>query len=359
MTIHDVYVETDERPSRRRRSRPRVWLVVLVLVVLPLAFLTAGGLWFMGQLDPPGAPGDELEVRVAGGWSVTRIGEELADRDVIGSPFVFSVYSRLNGQTDFQAGTYDLRQDMGVRDAVEALEAGPRIDYLELAVPPGKWILEVAELVGDVPERSEEEFLQATRNGSARSKYLPPGAPPNLEGLLWPDTYQVSETDDEIAILAEMVALFDERADALGLATATTEGRTPYEIITVASLIEAEAKVDADRPLIASVIYNRLRAEMPLQIDASLLYASGDPAKQSITEADQQAPGPFNTYVNVGLPPTPIGSVSEASLIAAMQPAQSEFLFYVIAGDDGHHAFAEDFDRHQENIEAARAAGLL
>lgn len=348
-----------EPPRRRVIRRPRVWLVVSLLVVLPLAVAVIGGLWFFWQLDPPGKSGEAIEVRIENGWKVGRIGEELADRDVIGSSFVFEVYTRLNGKDDIQAGTYDLNRNMGVRAAAGALAEGPRIDYVELAVPPGRWLVEVAELVGAIPGRSKEAFLQAAANGSARSEYLPEGAALNLEGLLWPDTYRVSETDDEIAILKEMVELFDARADALGLATAATEGRTPYEIITIASLIEAEAKVDADRPLIASVIYNRLREGMPLQIDATLLYASGDPAKQSVTEADQQAPGPYNTYLDTTLPPTPIGSVSEASLVAAMQPASTEFLYYVIADAEGNHAFAETYEEHLANIDAARAAGVL
>lgn len=354
--------ETRDGISPRRRRivrRPRVWLIVALLIGLPLLVLVAGGVWVLWQLDPPGKSGPAVEVRVEDGWKVGRIGEELADRDVIGSSFVFEVYTRLNGKDDIQAGTYDLERNMGVRAAADALAEGPRIDYVELAVPPGRWVTEVADLVGAIPGRSKEAFLQATVNGSARSKYMPADRPPNLEGLLWPDTYRVSETDDEIAILKQMVELFDVRADALGLSAATTEGRTPYEILTIASLVEAEAKVDGDRPLIASVIYNRLREGMPLQIDATLLYASGDPAKQSITEADQQAPGPYNTYLNTTLPPTPIGSVSEASLVAAMQPASTEFLYYVVAGADGSHAFAKTYEEHLANIEAARAAGVL
>jgi len=352
-------------PARARRRREprrrgvRVWLVLLLLVGTPVALVAGAIGWFLWQLDPPGSAGERVEVRIEPGWEVGRIADELADRDVIGSSFAFELYARLKGKDDIQAGTYDLRRDMGVRDALGSLGDGPRIDYLELTVPPGRWLVEVAELVGAVPGRSEDEFLVAAQNGSARSKYQPAGAPHNLEGLLWPDTYRVSEEEDEIDILKQMVDEFDRRADELGLATASVEGRTPYELIVVASLIEAEARVDGDRPLIASVIYNRLREGMPLQIDATLLYASGDPAKQSITEADQQAPDPYNTYVNVGLPPTPIGSVSQASLVAAMQPAQTEFLYYVIAGDDGHHAFAETFEEHRANIEAARAAGLL
>ena len=129
------------------------------------------------------------------------------------------------------------------------------------------------------------------RSGAKRSKYQPRGNT-SLEGLLWPDTYRVADTDDEIDVLGSMVSEFEQHADALGLETATTQGRTPYEILTIASLIEAEAKVDEDRPLIASVIYNRLRKGMKLQIDATVLYASGDPSKVTITHDDLERTRP-------------------------------------------------------------------
>lgn len=345
-------------PEPAGGSRRRVWVLVVALVAVPASLLAAAALWFWWQLDPPGGPGEAVEVRVDDGWSVARIGEELAAQDVISSSFVFTVYARLSGTTDFQAGTYELRRDMGVRDAVSTLEAGPRLDYVELAVPPGLWLVEVADRVGSLPGRDADAFLEATRNGAVRSRYQPEGQA-SLEGLLWPDTYRVAEAEDEIDIAAAMAREFEEHADAVGLADATTGGLTPYQIVVVASLVEAEAKVDEDRALIASVIYNRLRDGMPLQIDASVLYAIGDPGKQTITAADLRTESPFNTYVVTGLPPTPIGSVSEASLRAAITPAQTDFRFYVIADEQGRHAFSRTFEEHQANVALARERGLL
>ncbi|MGQ0825754.1 MAG: endolytic transglycosylase MltG [Actinomycetota bacterium] len=365
---HGPPPDAERRRSRGRRfrdehGRRRVLLVVLVLVVVPLAFIAIAATWFWWQLDPPGSAGETVEVRIDDGWSVSRIGDELNDRGVIGSSFVFNVYARLSGSSDFQAGTYDLKRDMGVRDAAATLEEGPRIDYLELAVPPGLWVDEIAARVQELPGRSGETFLESTKNGSARSKYQPEtaaaGARNPLEGLLWPDTYRVAESEDEIDVLASMVEQFDVHADEVSLAGASTEGRTPYEILVVASLIESEAKVDGDRPLIASVIYNRLRDGMPLQIDATVLYAVGDAEKQTITVQDLDFDSPYNTYKVPGLPPTPIASVTQASLQAAISPAATDFLYYVIANADGSHAFAETFEEHEANIEAARAQGLL
>jgi UPF0755 protein len=350
----------DQRASQvDRRRRRRAWAVALMLAGVPLAVVAAIALWVWWQLDPPGESGEAIEVQIDDGWSVSRIGDELVDRDVIDSSAVFNVYTRLKDARDFQAGTYELHRDMGVRPAVNALKGGPELDYAELSVPPGLWTQEVATRVGEqLPGRSADAFLAAVRNGSKRSKYQPEGQS-SLEGLLWPDTYRIANSDDEIDVLGALVGQFEQHADALGLERATTEGRTPYEILTVASLIEAEAKVDEERALIASVIYNRLRQNMPLQIDATLLYASGDPTKQSITEADQQTDSPYNTYTRAGLPPTPIANPSEASIRAALAPAQSDYLYYVIGDKEGRHKFARTFAEHQQNVAAARAAGLL
>jgi UPF0755 protein len=156
-----------------------------------------------------------------------------------------------------------------------------------------------------------------------------------------------------------MVTEFDTNATKLGLSKASVDGHGAYDIIKVASLIESEAKVPQDRPLIASVIYNRLRDKMPLQIDSTVIYARGNPKDRHLSAHDLDIKSPYNTYLHTGLPPTPIGSVSDASLIAAMHPAQTDYLYYVLAGKDGHHAFSSTYAGQQQNIAAAKAAGVL
>jgi UPF0755 protein len=341
----------------RHRHR-RVAFVVIALVVVPLSVILVAGGWFWWQLDPPGAAGDTVQVQVERGWGVPRIADELASRDVIGSALVFNVYARLNGDTKFQAGTYELRKDMGVRAAIDALDDGPRIDYADLAVPPGLWLQQISERVGELPGRSGEAFLEDSRNNAVRSK-LQPESVSSLEGLLWADTYRISDSEDEIDVLTTMVGLFERKADEVGLTNASVAGLGAYDIVKIASLIEAEARVDEDRPLIASVIYNRLAQGMPLQIDATLIYARGDAANRSLSDADKQIDSPFNTYLHTGLPPTPISSVSEASLRAALAPAQTDFLYYVVADAEGRHGFASTYEQHLDNIALAEQAGVL
>jgi UPF0755 protein len=363
MKIDSDDIELDAPGGRIRhtvapRHRRRVAFVVIALIVVPLSVILIAGGWFWWQLDPPGKPGDTVQVQVERGWGVPEIADELASRDVIGSSAVFNVYARLNGENDFQAGTYELREDMGIRGAIDALKDGPRIDYTNLAVPPGLWLQQISERVGQLPGRSGQAFLEDSRNNAVRSRLQPPTVS-SLEGLLWADTYRISDSEDEIDVLTSMVSLFEKKADEVGLSNASVAGHGPYDIVKIASLIEAEARVDDERPLIASVIYNRLAQGMPLQIDATLIYARGKPEERGLSNADKEIDSPYNTYLHAGLPPTPISSVSEASLRAAMAPAQSPYQYYVVGDSAGRHAFATTYDEHLANIERAEQAGLL
>jgi len=345
------------RPAPQRGRR--ITAVILVVVLVPLFVLGAAVGWFFWELDGHGHPGALTNVTLERGWGVPRIAEQLQDNGVIGSALVFNVYTRLHGDNSFQAGTYRLHKNLGVKDAVKALQKGPHINYVVLRVPPGLWMTQIAERVGRLGGREAAAFLQDTHNNSVRSVFEPQGVT-NLEGLVRPDTYKISGSQDEISVLQTMVTAFDKNAIKMGLATANVDGHTAYDIIKVASLIESEAKVPQDRPLIASVIYNRLRANMPLQIDSTVIYGRGDHTNRKLTPADlQNVKSPYNTYLHTGLPPTPIGSFSDASLRAAMAPAQTDYLYYVLAGKDGHHAFASTYEQQQANINAAKEAGVL
>lgn len=346
------------RRARPRRRRGRVTAVVLVLVLVPLLVFVSGIGWFWYQLGGESS-GARVQVHLDRGWGVSQVADELAKKNVVRSALAFNVYARFNGESSFQAGTYDLRESLGVKAAVRALKKGPHIDYVVLKIPPGLWLKQVAARVAGLGGgRSAELFLDSTRNNAVRSKFEPDGVS-SLEGLLRPDTYKISESQDEIAVLETLVKEFDEHAEGLGLATANVQGHTAYDIIKVASIIEAEAKVDQDRQLIASVIYNRLAANMPLQIDATVLYARGNPANRKLSLKDLEIKSPYNSYLNAGLPPTPISAISDKSLLAAMAPAETDYLYYVLAGKDGHHAFSSDPEQWQRDVDAARAQGLL
>jgi UPF0755 protein len=341
-------------PPRRgpatRRRRTIVILVVAVLALLPL--LVVGG-WLWYQVDPPGEPGREVVVEVRRGWGVSRIAEELEGRGVVDSATAFQLYVRIFGAGPFQAGTHRLREDMGASAAASALEQPPAIEYRELALIPGLTLEMIADRVGKIPGLSRDRFLEVARSGAVRSQFQPEGTT-SLEGLTWPDTYYVSEGEDEEKVLRTLVEHFDEQATKAGLG----EAADPYRTLIVASLIQTEAKLDEDRPQIAAVVENRLRDDMPLQIDATLLYARGT-RDGPITDADYDRDSPYNTYRNRGLPPTPISTVTRTSIDAALHPADVPYKFYVLIDEDGRHEFATTFAEHEQNVAEARRKGLL
>jgi UPF0755 protein len=294
-----------------------------------------------------------VAVTIPKGEGVSGIADRLADRGVIGSSLAFSVYARLSGSTGFQAGSYRLHEDLGVRDAIDVLQRGPTQHYRTLALPPGLTFAEIAARIGALPGRSAARATALAADGRVRSKFEPAGVN-SLEGLTWPESYAVEDHEHEADILRRIVATFDRKAAAAGLAASAD----PYRTVITASLIQREAGVDEDRPLIAAVVENRLRQNMPLQIDATVVYARGG-GSAPLTDADFARQSPYNTYVVPGLPPTPISTVTLPSLTAALHPADVPYLYYVLTDKSGKHAFATTYAQHQANIADARRRGVI
>lgn len=357
LTRAEIQAEHRRRPSARVR-RNRVITLATLLVLVLLAFVVVPGAWFWFQVNPRGGSGAAVTLRIEEGWGVKTISDELSDTGVIGSPLAFQIYAGATGAGPFQAGEYELEQNIGVRAAARELEAGPDVTFEELAVPPGLRLAEIAALVGELPGRSTEAFLAAASSGAVRSAYQPTDVT-SLEGLLFPDTYFVADHEDETDILRTMVERFDAVATDIDLTGGSAAiGIPPYQVITVASLIESETAVEEEGPLVAAVIYNRLADQMLLQIDATVLFAIGE-RRLVTSDAERRTDSPYNTYRYKGLPPTPISSVTEASLVAALHPADAEYRFYVLADEEGHHVFAETFEKHEANVAAAAEKDLL
>jgi UPF0755 protein len=193
-----------------------------------------------------------------------------------------------------------------------------------------------------------ERLLKAVGSGEwSLPPYLPEGED-NIEGFLFPETYFVREDSDADGVIQRLLDQFGDEAEALPWANAEALGVTPYEVVIIASMIEREAALDRERPVIAGVIYNRLKIGMTLGIDATLLYDDPTPDGQ-LSFSDLEFDSPYNTRINAGLPPTPIASPGRASLAAALNPADTPFLFYVLCGADGHHAFGETAAEHEAN----------
>jgi UPF0755 protein len=219
-------------------------------------------------------------------------------------------------------------------------------------------VADVGEIVAAVPGFDAASFTAEVESGVVRSLFQPQDVT-SLEGLLFPDTYRIDENEDEQAVLARMVSTLDQVATELGYAEAAARvGREPYEVLIVASLVEAEARTDADRPKIARVIYNRLAQGMTLGIDATVYYAL-QRRGGNLTRTDLAVDSPYNTRVNPGLPPTPIGLPGRASLEAAINPERGPWIYYVLADEAGNHAFSESDAQFQRDVAAARRNGLI
>jgi len=254
------------------------------------------------------------------------------------------------------------------------LNTPPAATYKRVTFPEGFTLAQMGKRVErDLPPMTAAGFAAALTSPDLHSSFLPAGTT-NLEGLLFPDTYQVAGNESETQVIARMLSLMERVGRQENIDQKSAElGLTPYQVLTVASIIEREAKVDEDRPKIARVIYNRLYLGMPLQIDATLFYGQ-DPSTPFSTLRDLDTP--YNTYLHNGLPPTPIANPGRASIHAALNPAPNPslgdplcrdlpdgapcaYLYYVLADAEGHHVFAATEAQHAANVAKAREAGLL
>jgi len=359
MTMLDERIEKMP-PAPRRRPR---WLVlVLVVVLLAAITLYAGFSYVQGAINPGGSPGGDVTVTIEKKSGTEGVARVLAKAKVIKSARIFAYWTKIEGKGPYQAGTYTLQQRSSYDEVAGLLTKGPEISVQRLTIPEGQTIDQIAERVGKLPGRSAAVFKKlATEPGEGRVKSaLQPQGVTNLEGLLFPSTFFVGEKDDERRILQKMVDAMASVTTRLDVANRAKERNlTAYQLLTVASLVEREAKLDDDRPKVAQVIYNRLAKGQKLQIDATVIYALGQVGKKTrVVGADLKAPGPYNTYEVAGLPPTPIAAAGEAATKAALDPAPSTFLFYVVIDKDGRHAFANTAAEHQKNIEKAKANGV-
>jgi uncharacterized YceG family protein len=321
----------------QRRTLLRVGLGAALLIAL---FAT----WFLVSLFQPFKGDGEGVVRVAipTGASVTEIGDILEENDVISSAFFFRTRVTLGGtRGDLKPGNYRLKHDMSYGAAIDALSDGPPKDIVTITIPEGRSRAEVAPIVeGAGLEGSYERASAAAPVGFSLRKYKAGGAE-SLEGFLFPATYELKRGASAEDVVARQLDAFEEQFATVDLRKAARKNLTPYDVLIIASMVEREASVAEERPVIASVIYNRLKAGMPLGIDATIRFATGnwtEPLKVSELEIDS----PYNTRTNASLPPGPIGNPGLDSIKAAADPADTDYLFFVVKPcGEGEHAFAE------------------
>jgi UPF0755 protein len=345
--------------GRRRSTGQRLLVAFAGLVAVLLVLGVVGAFWVVGHLG--GTPGAEVDVRIAPGLTTSPLADLLSQRGVVNDRWLFRWYLSYKNLGHAVPGDYVFHRHEGYTAAVRDLRHGPTVAIAKVTIPEGFTLAQIAERVGRLPGRSSTRFLAVANSGVVRSRYGPDGAT-NLEGVVFPDTYFVLESDSDESVLQQMVNEMDHVGSSAGLDQTLggrlANGLTPYQSIIVASMIEREAKVPADRAKIARVILNRLQRGMKLQIDATVIYALGG-QHPHLSAPDLRVNSPYNTYRVTGLPPAPICSPSRDSLVAALSPADGPWLYYVLAGADGHHAFASTAAEFDVLVAQARAKGLL
>jgi UPF0755 protein len=338
--------------EQQRRQRRR-WVIGALLALGGLAVVGgAGGAWAWWRWSgrPVGA-GKPARVTVAKGATPTSLGHELEARGVIRSARGFALRGR---ETTIRPGVYDLSPAQTPEHLLRQLSRGD-IAREKATFPEGFTVAQIGQRLAERGLVDGRDFLDlaSRRGGTLRASFRPPA---NLEGFLFPDTYTFPVGADAEAVAQQMLGNFDRLVARGRAAEIRRSRRSLREIVTVASLIEREAVVRRDRPLIAGVIYNRLARGMPLQIDATVQYARvlrGDGHKPRLLFRDLEIDSPYNTYRIRGLPPGPICNPGLDSIAAALAPTPSPYLYYVARGD-GSHVFGRTLDEHNRNIALVR-----
>lgn len=315
--------------------RPRVWWLVAVTVVT--------------SCSTSNEDNGTIRLTIPRGATLTAVAETLVAHDVIRSQKLFRLYATVSGrQRAIQAGTYEFPQTTSMRRVLTTLVSGGEV-LERLVLPEGLMLGEVAEWVSQQVDIDPDSFLVACRDPELLARI---GAPvETLEGYLYPSTYYVRVSASAREVVRHMVDEFEARWRAEWDVRAHELGMSRHEVVILASIIEGEVRYDPDRKYVSSVYHNRLARHMRLQADPTVIYALG--RRRRLYQRDYQIRSPYNTYLIDGLPPGPICQPSEASLEAALFPANTDFLYFV-AGPDGRHVFSRTYREHLAAIRQVR-----
>ncbi len=334
-------------------------VAAILILVAGYVAVREGRAWFDRQLDPVGEPGEPIELTVPRGATTSDIAVQLETAGVIPNSTFFRYYAEWNDEGNFQAGEYTFSLNSSAEEAIAVLNAGPKPPEVDsFIVREGLWTSEiVAELARQLPGITEAQLVAALESDLVSTRYRPDDVE-SWEGLLFPDTYEITKGATAAQVLQRMSDEFARVTGSIGYGGAETKlGYSAYEVLIVASLVEAETRVDEERPLVASVIYNRLREQWILGIDATCIYGAGD-RDVELTRSVLDQETPYGCRNVRGLPPTPINSPGRASLEAALNPAETEFFYYVLTDPSGRHSFAETEEEFVELVALCREQGL-
>jgi UPF0755 protein len=347
------------RGGRSRLTRARVAALLALVVAIAVV-------WFLLSLFQPfaGAGHGRVIVVIPKDSSASTVGSILAHDGVVSSGFFFDMRALVEGKRGaLHSGRFLMREGESYAAAITALSKPPPVTIpVKVVIPEGETRLQIAELA------AEDGLTGSYTAASERSPLLNPvtyGAPrdtPNLEGFLFPATYDMKAGAPVSRLVAEQLTAFQERFGPEEARRAHELHVTPYQLLTVASMVEREAQLPGDRPKIAAVIYNRLRLNMPLGIDATIYYAVEQAQgiatdTHELTESQLHIDSPYNTRTHRGLPPTPISNPGMASIEAAAHPAHVSYLYYVAGADGcGEQVFSTSYAQFEADAAAYDAA---
>ena len=327
----------------------------LVFTATLFFFAVAGLVLWTGYLSLQGGNGGEIvDILIPRGATLNQVTHLLVENGVVTRPKLFNALLRITrGSTKVRAGEFEFRKQMSSVAALKLLYHEEPVVH-EVTIPEGWTIRQIAKLLADEQLVNEEKFVALALGPEMPKRYklTCPGA----EGFLFPDTYKFSRVDGELKILERMVSRFFETLTEETRKELKANKWTVEQLVTLASIIEKETGVAEERALVSSVFHNRLKKRMRLQSDPTTIYGIPD-FNGNLTREDLRRYSPYNTYVIQGLPPGPIASPGSAALLAALHPAESDYLFFV-ASKEGQHIFTKTYGQHAREVEVHQKRSL-
>ena len=356
-------------PPRRRRRGSRGRLLALLLFVLLVCALLAGAVLGgravlsavrgAGTPDYSGQGRGEVVVQVKDGDTAAAIAGTLKARDVVKSEAAFRKAALADERSrTVQPGFYTLRTQMSGAAAVGLLLDPASRSHSRVTLPEGVTTAVALQKIADATQQPLADLQAAVADPAALG--LPSYARGQVEGFLFPATYDIEPGTTAPQVLAMLIDRFEQAADTVGLVEGAERlGLTPYEVVVVASLIEREVRRDEEYGQVARVVYNRLEQDIPLGIDAAVLFGVGKTAGGELTRSDLAQDTPYENRRQTGLPPTPIASPGEATLRGALNPVDGDILYYVLADKEGRTFFTEDYNAFLRQRDRSRAEGVF
>ncbi|WP_378955588.1 endolytic transglycosylase MltG [Pelosinus sp. sgz500959] len=320
-------------------------------IILVISLLCLGSVIYGLTQQAASATGEKFVIVVKPGMGANAIGNLLYEQGAIKNVFLFQMISKMQGmESSLQAGEYVLNQNMTIQQIVSILAKGETA-YQQITIPEGYTVDQIAKLLQEKQLGSAANFKKAAQNFVPYTYMVNnnPNVVYKAEGYMFPNTYRISKGTSETEILSMMTVQFDKQFTENMRVRANEMNLSIKEIIILASLVEKEAQLPADRPIIAGVFLNRLKLEMPLQSCATIQYILGYP-KAELSVQDTEISSPYNTYQHMGLPPGPIANPGIAAIKAVLYPEKTDYIYFV-ADKKGAHHFSKTYDEHLVAIE--------